>query len=57
MKEIVQEMQLTRTTKGTYFYTAPLLDTARIKSLYVQKEAFEGLPPPPKIVVTVAEAD
>ena len=56
MQQIKQILQLLRSTPGTHLYEAADKTTAQIKSLYVQKSAFLGVAPPPKVVVTIDAA-
>jgi len=55
MQQIKQALKFARSTKGTHFFEAADQTTAHIKTVYVQKEAFLGNPPPQNITVTIDE--
>lgn len=55
MKTFVQVLKFGKSTKGTHFYEAPIPQNAKIRTVYIQKEAFEGAQPPSEITVTVEE--
>lgn len=56
MNKIQQVLKFEKSTKGTHFFAAQVPEMARVKSLYIQKEAFEGITPPAVIIITIEEA-
>lgn len=54
MQSTKQVMKLDSTKKTCYLFKAPIQETALIKNIYIQKEAFAGNAPT-EIVVTVIE--
>ncbi len=55
MKPITVTLEKSKETKGTYRFDSPDPNAA-ITSIYVRKSAFDGGKVPPRITLTVAEA-
>jgi len=55
MKQFSQDMVFEKSTKGTHVYKAVVPASARVTTLYVNKDAFQGEPAPKKIRLTIDE--